>query len=310
MKNIQNTIDKVYYECLELKQKGEVASYIPELAKVDPNLFGAALITSNGTIYGIGDYQKKFSMQSVSKVCILIQAILDSGHEKVFKKVNIEPTSSSFNSIANLELKEDNKPLNPFINAGAIVCTSFIKGDTSEEKVQRIISLIKNITGNDDITYDKNVYQSEASTGSRNKSLAYYMNSTGVLEGDIEVILDAYFKICSIEVTCEDLAKIALSIAHNGMNLNGFSIFSSIVAKELRAIMCLCGMYDGSGEFALRVGLPSKSGVGGGIMSVSLDNDGMGIGVFGPSLDSKGNSYLGIAFLEKLTTELGISLFE
>ncbi|MDR3215406.1 MAG: glutaminase, partial [Bacilli bacterium] len=188
MQDINNILNNTYKKCLVYQGQGAVADYIPELGKVDPNLFGAALVKSNGDLYGVGDFEKKFSMQSVSKVCILIQAILDSGIEAVFEKVNLEPTSSSFNSIVNLELKEDNKPLNPFINAGAIVCTSFIKGATSEEKVQRIINLIKDITGNDDITYDKNVYLSESRTGSRNKSLAYYMNSTGILENDVEVV--------------------------------------------------------------------------------------------------------------------------
>lgn len=306
---MEELFNKIYNESLPQTKNGKVADYIPELAKVNPNLFGVCLVKSNGDVIGVGDYQHKFSIQSVSKVIILIQAILDCGAAKVLSKVSLEPTSSSFNSIVNLELKNENKPLNPFINAGAIVCTSFLNGNTADEKVERVIELIKKMSGNNDIKVNTNIYNSENETGSRNRALAYYMNSTGILEGNVEMILEAYFKICSIEVTCEDLAKIALTIAHNGLNLDAKRLFDADMAKNLRAVMALCGMYDGSGDFAVRVGLPSKSGVGGGIMSLSLRNDGMGIAAFGPALDEKGNSFAGTYFLERLSKQLDLSIF-
>ena len=306
---MEDLLKSIYDECYQYTKNGAVADYIPELAKVDPSLFGACLVKSNGDVFGVGDCNHKFSIQSVSKVVILIQAILDSGASEVLKKVSLEPTSSSFNSIVNLELKNDNRPLNPFINAGAIITTSFLKGDTADEKVERVITLLKKMSGSDDIAVNMDIYHSEDATGSRNRALAYFMNSTGTLEGNVEMILEAYFKICSIEVTCCDLANIALTIAHNGLNLDARQLFDANLAKKLRAVMSLCGMYDGSGDFAVRVGLPSKSGVGGGIMSLSLRNDGMGIAVFGPALDEKGNSYAGIKFLEKLSDELDLSIF-
>ena len=307
---MEELLKAIYDECLPYVKKGAVADYIPELAKVDPSLFGAAVVKSNGEYYGVGDYQHKFSIQSVSKVSVLIQAILDSGEEAVLKHVSLEPTSSSFNSIVNLELKNEHRPLNPFINAGAIVCTSFIKGDTADEKVNRIINFIKEMTGNDDIKVNNDIYKSEDATGSRNRALAYYMSSTGTLQGDVETTLEAYFKICSIEVTCLDLAKIALCVAHNGQNLEAKQLFDEKVAKKVRAVMTMCGMYDGSGDFAVRVGLPSKSGVGGGIMSISLKNDGMGLAIFGPALDIKGNSYAGVRFLQRVSDELELSIFK
>ncbi|MDF9867856.1 glutaminase [Bacilli bacterium PM5-3] len=306
---MQELLESIYNECLPYTKKGKTADYIPELAKVNPDLFGACVITNDGTTYGVGDYQKKFTIQSVSKVLILIQAFIDSTSKAVLEKVTLEPTSSSFNSIVNLELKNDNKPLNPFINAGAIVTTSFISGDTADEKVDRFLSLIRRITGNNDINVNMEVFESENRTGSRNRALAYFMNSTGTLEDRVEMILEAYFKICSIEVTCEDLAKIALTIARNGVNLAGEQMFDARNSKRLRAVMSLCGMYDGSGDFAVKVGLPSKSGVGGGIMSVAQANNGMGLAVFGPALDEKGNSYAGRKFLEKISDELDLSIF-
>ena len=310
MQDIQKLMESIYNECLPYTKKGKTADYIPELAKVDSNLFGACVVTSNGEQCGVGDYNHKFTIQSVSKPMILIQAILDSGEEAVLNKVSLEPTSSSFNSIVNLELKNEHRPLNPFINAGAIITTSLIKGESADEKVNRVIELLKQMSGNDDIALNMDVYKSEDRTGSRNRALAYFMSSTGTLEGNVEEVLEAYFKICSIEVTCCDLANIALTIAHNGINGEAKQLFDEDMGKSLRAVMTLCGMYDGSGDFAVRVGLPSKSGVGGGIMSVSLKNDGMGVAIFGPALDIKGNSYAGVRFLQRLSNELGLSIFK
>ena len=306
---MKEIIKKIYDECTQYAKLGQVADYIPELAKVDKNLFGACIVTNNGDIYGVGDYQYKFSIQSVSKISILIQAMIDNGWDELEKKVTFEPTSSGFNSITNLEIKNDHRPLNPCLNAGAIVTVSFIKGNNAEEKVTRLLKLIKAMTGNDDIKINQAVFESEKATGSRNRALAYFMHSTGTLEGNVEEILKAYFMICSIEVTCEDLAKIALTIANNGTNRNGENLFDAGIARKVRTVMALCGMYNESGDFAIRVGMPSKSGVGGGIMSVSLKNGGMGVATFGPSLDKIGNSYCGKKFMAKLSTELDLSIF-
>lgn len=310
MPQLTAKIKEIYDDCLKSVDEGKVADYIPELAKIDYRKFGFYAISSKYDDLYIGDYNEKFSMQSVSKVLIFICAILDNTTKEVMEKVTVEPTYSSFNSIANLELENDNKPLNPFINSGAIVCTSFLKGESSSEKAKQVIDLIKKMTQNDDIFYNNSVYESESKTGSRNRALAYYMESTGILEGNVEETLDAYFKICAIEVTCKDLAKIAYVLAKDGyIEETGEQIFSPALANRVRTVMALCGMYDGSGDFAVNVGLPSKSGVGGGIMSISTKYDGIGIGIFGPSLDAKGNSVVGVKFLTRLSQELDLSIF-
>lgn len=300
-----NRVKKIFESCREFIPKGNVADYIPELAKVDKNLYGAYIVQENGDDIMLGDYDVKFTMQSVSKVIILTRALLDVGMEELLKKVSFEPTDYGFNSIVNLELKNDNRPLNPLINAGAIVCTSLIKGDAA----QRVCELVRLLADNPDIGFDEDTFRSENETGSRNRALAYFMHSNGVLEGDVEEILAAYFKICAIEVTCKDLANISYVIANNGVNKRNERLLDERNCVRLRTVMALCGMYDASGKFAMRVGIPSKSGVSGGIMSVAYKYRKFGIGSFGPSLDEVGNSYPARKFLEKINEEFELSIF-
>lgn len=305
---MQKLLKQIYEKSKPLTKKGHVATYIPELGNVDRDLLGIYVINKENESFKVGDYDKKFSVQSVSKVITLICCMMDCPEDLVAKKVSFEPTAQGFNDIANLELHNLNRPLNPFINAGAIICTSLIKGNSAHEKVDRVIEMIKKLSDNDDIHVNGEVYYSEKMTGSRNKSLAYYMHSTGILEADVEQTLDAYFMICAIEVTCEDLAKMALVITNNGIcPTTNQQLIPLSIARKTRAVMALCGMYDGSGDFAVRVGLPSKSGVGGGIMTVT--KSGLGIGVFGPSLDARGNSIAGVDALERLSNELNLSIF-
>lgn len=304
-KEIKDELEEIFESCRPYIEKGNVADYIPDLAKVDKHLYGAYIVTENGDDIMFGDYDYKFTMQSVSKVVTLIRALLDIGMDNVLKKVTFEPTDYGFNSIVNLELKNDHRPLNPLINAGAIVTTSMIKGDAA----QRILELTRLLADNPDIEYDMNVYQSESDTGSRNRALAYFMHSTGVLEGNVEEILAAYFKSCSMLVTVKDLANIAFVIANNGVNKKGEQLLDELNCIRLRTVMALCGMYDASGKFAMRVGIPSKSGVGGGIMSVSSKYQKIGIGTFSPSLDSVGNSYSSRKFLEKINERFNLSIF-
>lgn len=291
----------------EWTNKGEVASYIPELAKANPNALGICVTTLDGDEYFAGEYDTKFTIQSISKVITLMLAILDNGTEYVFSKIGMEPTESAFNSITNLENNELKKPLNPMINAGAIATISLINGDSSEEKFNRILKFTRKITGNDTIEVNQNVYLSEKATGDRNRALAYFMKGNGIIEGEVEEILDVYFKACSMEVTCRDISRIGAMLGNAGVLLNNERVISREACRIIKTIMVTCGMYDASGKFAVHIGIPAKSGVGGGIMAAVPRR--MGIGVLGPALDHKGNSIGGIKVLESLSQELDLSIF-
>ncbi|WP_346928861.1 glutaminase A [Clostridium sp.] len=304
---MKRILDSIIDDCRKWTSKGEVASYIPELAKANPEALGIWVTNLGGEEYFAGDWETKFTIQSMSKVITLTLAILDNGIEYVFTKVGMEPTESGFNSITNLEIHEQKQPLNPMINAGAIATVSLINGETAEDKINRILTFTRKITGNDDIGVNYNVYESEKKTGNRNRALAYYMKGNGIIEGDVEEILDVYFKACSMEITCKDIARIGAMLANDGVLLNNERVISREACRIVKTIMVTCGMYDASGKFAVHIGIPAKSGVGGGIMAAVPRR--MGIGVVGPALDAKGNSIGGIKILEKLSHELDLSIF-
>lgn len=305
---MNNILDKIIQDKKILTKKGKVATYIPELANGNKNALGVCVITNDGNIYESGDFKTKFTIQSISKIVTLMCAIKDNGVDEVFKKVSAEPTAYGFNSIVNLEVKNYNKPLNPMINAGAISVVSMLKGENSEEKFNNVLNFLRKICNNPNIDLNESVYLSEKSTGHRNRSLAYFMKSTKVIDGDVEEILDVYFKLCSIEVTCKDIASIGAMLAKDGiLYYSQEPVIEKEIAKMVKAIMMTCGMYDGSGDYAVKVGIPSKSGVGGGILATVPGK--MGIGVIGPSLDEKGNSIAGIEVLNTLSKELNLSIF-
>lgn len=290
--------------------QGKVADYIPELKRVNPDLLGYSIINLTGEEFHFGDYDYKFTIQSISKIIVLTSILMTNSLEKIKEKVTFEPTSDSFNSIKQLEIIASNKPLNPMINSGAIASVSMLEGDGYEEKFNKVLSLIRKLASNENITFNEKVYQSEKATGSRNRALAYYMHSTGIIESgvDVEKLLDTYFKICSIEIDCRDLARIATIYANRGISpKTGERYFSKEVCKKVVATMALCGMYDESGEVAITVGLPSKSGVGGGILSVVPHK--MGIGIFGPALNEKGTSLAGINILNMLSEAYDLSIY-
>lgn len=302
------TLDNIIDKNRHYAKAGKVASYIPELSKADGGALGICITTLEGEEFFSGDYEKKFTIQSISKVITLMLAIIDNGTDYVFSRIGMEPTGAAFNSIIDLESNNDPKPLNPMINSGAIATVSLIAGDTAEEKFQRILDFTRKITGNPHIDINENVYASEKATGDRNRSLAYFMKSTGVIEGNAEQILEVYFKQCSMEVNCRDIARIGAMLANTGVIIHSNErVISSEVARIIKTIMVTCGMYDGSGNFAVHIGVPAKSGVGGGIMSAVPRR--MGIGVFGPALDAKGNSIAGIKVLEDLSKSLDLSIF-
>lgn len=288
---------------MPLSSDVSVASYIPELAKADSSNLGVCLMM-NGKTYCAGDYSIPFTMQSISKTCALILALQTSGYATVFDKVGMEPTGDRFDSILQLELK-DRRPFNPMINAGAIVTTSCITGD---HPFEHFLTLVRKLCGNDDIYLNENVYQSEKLTGTRNRSIAYLLTSEGVLNGEPESTLDLYFRICSVMVTAKDLTHYALVLSCKGTDpFAGEQIVSPDIVQTVITLMLLCGMYDESGEYAVRVGLPSKSGVGGGIIAVG--RDGIGIGTFGPMLNQIGNSVGGKKIIQHLSENLGLHMF-
>ncbi|WZL74343.1 glutaminase A [Clostridiaceae bacterium 35-E11] len=287
---------------------GNVAMYIPELSKGNPDALGMYVYDMDGNEYFAGDYDVKFTMQSISKIVSFMCALMDNNLEKLFRKISVSPTAEGFNSIVNLETKNAHKPLNPMINCGAIATISMVKGTTPEDKFNRIYDFIKKITNNADIKVNYNVYASEKGTGDRNRALAYYMKSTRIIEDDVEEILDVYFKLCSIEVTCKDIAYIGTMLANDGViTYSGERVITKEIAKTVKAVMSTCGMYDASGEFAISVGLPAKSGVSGGIVAVAPKK--MGIGVIGPALDKQGNSIAGIRVLQELSAAMELSIF-
>jgi glutaminase len=289
-------------------EQGVVASYIPELSKAKKDALGICVTTLEGEEYCAGECEEKFTIQSISKVVTLMLAILDNGKDNVFKKVGMEPTADAFNSIINLETKNPHRPLNPMINSGAIATVSLVAGDDRDKTFERILKFTRKITGNPEIKVNEEVYKSEKITGDRNRALAYFMKSTGIIETEVEDVLDVYFKQCSVEGTCRDISRIAAVLANNGIHpWSGERVVPAYVARIVKTIMVTCGMYDASGDIAVNIGIPCKSGVGGGILGSVPGR--MGIGVFGPALDIKGNSIAGVKVLEELSRELDLSIF-
>ena len=286
---------------------GNVAKYIPGLDNADKNHLGLCIMKTDGSVQKAGDCDVKFTTQSVSKPLALMLAILDTGEDYVFSKVGMEPTGDAFNSIKKLETSGTSKPFNPMINAGAIATTALVKGEDADDKFRRLLDFFKKICENDKLEIDEDIYKGEKETGNKNRAMGYFMKSEGYIDGNVEEALDVYFKQCSILVTAMDLARVGLFLARGGMLSNGERVVSEHVAKIAKTLMATCGMYDGSGEFALMVGIPSKSGVGGGICSAVPER--MGIGVYGPSLDKKGNSIGGYSLLKDLSKELSLSIF-
>ncbi|CAM2924398.1 glutaminase A [Paenibacillus sediminis] len=291
-------------------KNGEVASYIPELAHAPKNALGIAILDPAGTLVQSGDSGCSFTMQSISKVFTLILALMDRGEETVFSKVGMEPTGDDFNSMLKLELVEPGKPFNPLINAGAIAITSLILGSSPEEKTERILRFFRDLSGDQTLNYNEAVYRSEKATAHRNRSLAYFLKDNEVLDEatDVEEVLDVYFKHCSVDVQCSHLARMALVLANDGIDrLSGRELIPRRYVQIAKTFMLMCGMYNASGEFAIKAGFPAKSGVSGGIMAVIPGK--YGIGVVGPSLNRKGNSTAGVHLLETLSRQMGWSMF-
>ena len=305
MKNYQDIINNIYKKLKNIDDPGNVADYIPELGTVSADNFGVNITTIDRASYGIGDYTKKFSIQSISKILTLTLAYQIVG-EKLWERVDVEPSGNPFNSLLQLEA-DLGKPRNPFINAGAIVVCDVLISHLKNPK-EDFLNFCRDLCHSSDLQYSDKVALSEKKTGYRNTALCNFIKSFGNIKNDIDVVLDFYFYTCALEMTCKEVSEIFLFLADDHfITQKGKRVLTMSQAKRINAILLTCGFYDESGEFAFRVGLPGKSGVGGGIIAIHPDN--YAIAVWSPKLNKKGNSYKGMHFLEQFTTDTESSIF-
>ena len=301
--NYQHILNDIYTELKPLFGQGRLPTYIPELAKINPNKFGIAVLTTDGKLATVGDAQEPFSIQSISKLFTLTM-VMDE--DKLWGRVGREPSGNAFNSLVQLEY-ENGIPRNPFINAGALVVTDVILAKYGHAKTP-VLDFINEIGGTSHIQFNTAVAQSEASVGFRNKAMAYFLKSYNNITCDVETVLDAYFHHCSIEMSCIDLVKAGLYLANHGQSpYTTPAVLNYRHTKYINSLMLTCGTYDAVGDFAYQVGLPAKSGVGGGIIAVMPDK--FAISVWAPGLNEVGNSLIGTQALSLFTTKTGISIF-
>jgi len=283
---------------------GEVATYIPELGKADKNALGIAVRTEDGKLLTAGDCGTRFTLQSISKIVNLIVALERFGADRIFERVGMEPSGEAFNSIVELDLYSG-KPYNPMINSGAIAVVDLLLNECS---FGELLALTRELMSDPEADLDEAVYRSEMANCSRNRAIGWLLKSKGILRNDVEEVLELYTAMCSVNATAESLANLGYLLSKGGIDpATGRRTFSGETARVVKTLMLTCGMYDGSGQFAVEVGFPTKSGVGGGLLSV-VDRR-MGIGIYGPSLDSKGNCVAGRTMLRYLSSTLGLHIF-
>ncbi len=301
----QQIINDIYQEIKLGDNYGQAASYIPELDRVDSEKFGIHIITCDRQEFGTGDRFTKFSIQSIAKVLSLCLAYKLLG-AKVWERVGVEPSGSSFNSLIQLEL-DNGIPRNPFINGGALVVADMLVSAFKEPE-KEFLQFIRDINGDTAINYNKSIAESEKAVGYRNIAICNFIKSYNNIYNKPDRVLDFYFTMCSLQMTCQELAQSFLFFADdNFRNIKGERILNMSQAKRMNALMQTCGFYDESGEFSFTVGLPGKSGVGGGIITIFPDK--YSIAVWSPKLNAKGNSYRGMKFLEQFTTRTESSIF-
>ncbi len=306
MKPTAKILADIVDEVRPLIGQGKVANYIPALASVDNHKLGIAVYTNQGEVICAGDADEPFSIQSISKVLSLTLALGLYTPQELWSRVGKEPSGQAFNSLIQLEM-EQGIPRNPFINAGAIVVADMLQSRLSAPR-QRLIEFSRKLSGNPSLVYDKVVAASEMLHSDRNAAIAYLMRSFGNFENDVLPVLNNYFHACAIRMSCVDLAKTFSYLANKGRMVHGGKqIITETQSKQLNALLATCGLYDGAGEFAYRVGMPGKSGVGGGIVAI-VPGD-MTIAVWSPELDSSGNSLAGTQALELLSERIGRSIF-
>ena len=307
MHDILSILSEISAEMEAAEERGIVANYIPSLGKVNPKHFGIAVVDKDGSVFVAGDADMSFSIQSVSKVFTLTMALQKHGDE-LWKRVGREPSGSAFNSIVQLE-NEGGIPRNPFINAGAIVVSDVVLAEAdARSAIGDVLRFVRMLASDDSIAIDSEVANSEAATGFRNVALANYMKSFGNMDPYVEGALKLYFHQCALSLSCRQLAMAGRYLMHDGQHPDsGEVIVAPLLARRINALMLMCGHYDGSGEFAFRVGIPGKSGVGGGILAIVPGK--ASIAVWSPGLNTRGNSKLGTRALERLAEATGWSVF-
>lgn len=306
---VREEAEQVFREAYEIGLKaageGRCADYIPELAKADPRAFGIYALDPQGRYLALGDSAARFSIQSISKVINLAVSLKYRGFGDTFSKVMMEPSGDSFNSILKLDTRS-NLPFNPMINAGAIQTVSLLADEFSFDD---LLQISRELCMDPDITLDEAVYHSERDTGDRNRAIAYLLKSKGVLQADPDRTIDLYFRMCSLSVTAGSLAGLGILLAGGGVNpFTGKQWLAPEYVRTIKSIMFTCGMYDYSGEFGVRAGVPAKSGVGGGL--VCAVKGPLGIGFYGPAVDECGNSVAAVKAMEHISRRLGLHVFE
>ncbi|WP_261816018.1 glutaminase B [Vibrio gallicus] len=306
MKPTAQILEDILAQVSPLIGQGKVADYIPALAKVANSKLGIAVYTNDGQVITAGDAQEAFSIQSISKALSLTLAMRLYDQQEIWQRVGKEPSGQAFNSLVQLEL-EQGIPRNPFINAGAIVVADMLNCRLSAPK-HYVLEFVRQLSGGTHIVYDKVVAESEMMHGDRNAAIAYLMRSFGNFESEVLPVLQSYFYACALKMSCVDLAKTFSYLANKGRSVQtGKEVVSAMQAKQINALLATCGLYDGAGEFAYRVGMPGKSGVGGGIIAIVPGE--MTIAVWSPELDDSGNSLAGTKALELLSERIGRSIF-
>ncbi len=301
---MQEILEDIVAHVAPLCRQGEVASYIPSLGDVSPESFGICVAMADGDVFGAGDWQVPFSIQSISKVFSLA-LVMSYDYDSIWRRVFREPSGTPFNSMIQLEA-DQGIPRNPFINAGALVVTDRLLSLTGDA-AGSVRGLLRQESGNPEVDIDPLVVASEADHGHRNASMAHLLASYGNLENPVDDVLASYFRQCALAMSCEDLAQASLFLARHGVAAGGTPFLSPDQSKRINAVMLTCGTYDAAGEFAYRVGLPGKSGVGGGIVAIVPGR--CSIAVWGPALGPNGNSVAGIAALDEFTVRTGWSIF-
>jgi len=305
MLEYQAILDEILHEITPYLGEGRVASYIPELARVEPSSFAMSLICVDGSQFHVGEHEKRFSIQSISKLFTLTLA-MQLANDSLWERIGKEPSGTPFNSLVQLEY-EHGIPRNPFINAGALVVTDVILSHLQDAH-QSVLEFIRTLCAKDDINFDFSVAKSEAQTGFRNHAMANFLKSFNNLEHEPSRVLNAYFHHCSIAMSTQELAKSALFLANGGIQpWSDAPILNARQTKRINALMLTCGTYDSVGDFAYRVGLPAKSGVGGGILATLPGK--FSLCVWSPRLNEKGNSFAGTKALELFTTKTKLSIF-
>lgn len=303
--NYKEIIEEIYQKIKQIEDKGQLASYIPELNNVNPESFAIHLTTVEGDEFGIGNYEEKFSIQSIAKVLSLSLAYRILG-EDIWERLGVEPSGTAFNSLIQLEA-DRGIPRNPFINAGAIVICDVLLSHLKNPK-EDFLAFCRDVSGNSQLNYSDKIAASEKSVGYRNVALCNFIKSFGNIHNEPVDVLDFYFCLCSMEMNCKELSEAFLFLANGGCKVSdGSRVVTKSQTKRINALMQTCGFYDESGEFTFKVGLPGKSGVGGGIIAIHPSN--YTISVWSPKLNEKGNSYKGMKFLEEFTTKTQLSIF-